>query len=261
MIQISGMDIGSFDQSVLTELEREILLAKQQSPVVYSYDSPEALIFELRMRSRIVDAARSMNASGVSFATFDDDRANERYWSRTENGGFRQNPGVLASDAINDIFANGSLYSFECATAMVIILYKAVMESIGYDTFNAHFKNLLLYDWQYDSNLRLITVNDKNEAYPGDVLYFKNPDHDPDKPEWQGENAIMLGVDQYFGHGIGIRSQEEIIAALNKIRIPGSMTSAYLTDEVEHPDFEHLRKLERPITARIGMRSYLYRCS
>jgi len=260
MIRISGMDIGSFNQSALTELEREIIRAKQQSPVVYSYDSPEALLFELHMRSRIVDAARSMNASGVSFATFDTDRANEQYWSRTPNGGFRQNPGVLASDAINDIFANGRLYSFECATAMVIILYKATMESIGYDTFNAHFRNLLLYDWQYDDNLRLITVNGKNEAYPGDVLYFRNPDHDPDRPEWQGENAIMLAPDQFFGHGVGIRTHDGMIAALNKIRRPGSTTSAYLTDEVDHPDFEHLRRLERPIAARIGMRSYLYRC-
>nr|WP_325049992.1 hypothetical protein [Cohnella faecalis] len=69
---------------------------------------------------------------------------------------------------------------------MVIILYKATLDSIGKDTFNAYFKDLFLYDWNYDNNLKLITVENKNEAYPGDVLYFENPDFDPKTPEWRG---------------------------------------------------------------------------
>ncbi|BBH22501.1 protein-glutamine gamma-glutamyltransferase [Paenibacillus baekrokdamisoli] len=259
MIRISGSDVDQIDTSTLSELERSILQKKQKSSVTYLYDSPTALLFELNMRSKIVEAAKAMNASHVSFATFHNSRANDKFWSRTDNGGFRQKAGVLTSDAINDIFKNSRLYGFECATAMVIILYKATLDSIGKDRFNTYFKDLFLYDWNYDNHLRLVRVNDKNEAYPGDVLYFENPDHNPKTPEWQGENAIMLADNLYFGHGIGIRTEEGIIASLNTNRRSGSTTSAFLSDEVEHPDFEYLRKLENPIMARIGMHTYIYR--
>ncbi|XID90187.1 protein-glutamine gamma-glutamyltransferase [Paenibacillaceae bacterium WGS1546] len=258
MIQIPGYDLNAFDASSLTELERAILRQKMQSPATYRYDSPGALLFELNMRSRIVAAARALNASGASFTTFDRSYANERYWTLDERGGFRQNPGVSPSEALNDIYVNGRLYGFECATAMVIILYKAVLDMIGRNAFHAYFNNLLLYDWHYDNDLQLQTVNDFREAYPGDVLYFRNPDHDPDKPEWQGENVIKLGNDLYFGHGIGIGSAADMIAALNRARRPGSTTSAYLTDQANYPDFGYLYRLAQPFAARIGSRSYRY---
>ncbi|MFC5704468.1 protein-glutamine gamma-glutamyltransferase [Cohnella faecalis] len=257
MIQITGFDVDKIDQSALSELERAILQKKLKSTVVYRYDSLEALLFELNMRSNIVEAAKALNSSRAGFATFQNSRANDQFWTRTDNGGFRQRTDVLASDAINDIFENSRLYAFECATAMVIILYKATLDSIGKDTFNAYFKDLFLYDWNYDNNLKLITVENKNEAYPGDVLYFENPDFDPKTPEWRGENAIMLADNLYFGHGIGIRTAEEMITALNARRKPGSTTSAFLTEQIEHPDFEYLRKLEKPFTARIGTRTYI----
>ncbi|GGH37083.1 protein-glutamine gamma-glutamyltransferase [Paenibacillus segetis] len=227
----------------LTEAEKAILQAKKQSPVVYRYDSPEALRFELKMRTKIVEAAKALNGSGVQFARFKDSRCNERYWSRTDEGGFQLKPYVLPSDGINDIFANGSLYAFECATAIVIILYKAVLDMLGPTVFNQYFRDLLLWDWNYDKDLQLVSNNGVKEAYPGDVLYFQNPDHNPKTPEWQGENVIKLADDLYFGHGIGITSSEDILSALNARRTPGSTTPAFLTDQVIHPDFEYLRKL------------------
>lgn len=256
MIQIPGFDINTFDTSALTPLEKSILRDKQRSPVVYRYDSPEALRFELNMRSRIVSQAYALDASGISFATFENSFGNPQYWTRTDNGGLRQNTGVSSSNAIRDIFANGRLYGFECATAMVVVLYKATLDSIGDNAFNANFQNLLLYDWNYDNDLRLVTVFNINEAYPGDVLYFRNPDHDPARPEWQGENVIKLADDLYYGHGIGIGSGETIIDGLNRARRPGSTISAYLTDQVEHPDFAHIRSLAQPFEARIGTRLY-----
>jgi protein-glutamine gamma-glutamyltransferase len=243
VILIAGSPSIQLNPLTTTELERKIVRAKQSSPVVYRYPSTEALEFELKTRLHIVEAAKALYASGVSFATFATSRCNERYWIRTDDGGFQLRPGVPPSVGINDIFENGELYAFECAGAIVIVLYKAILETVGEAVFNRHFQDLFLRDWQYDRDLNLVTSNNKNEAYPGDVLYFKNPDHDPSRPEWQGENVVMLDQDLYFGHGIGIESGEDIIAALNRMRRPGSTQSAYLQDLVVYPDFEALRRL------------------
>jgi protein-glutamine gamma-glutamyltransferase len=231
--------------------------------------SPEE--FELKMRNSIVESAIALNASGVSFATFKNSRCNEHLWSHSENGGFRLRSGVLPSDGIRDIFQNGRLYAIECATAMVIILYRAVIDT-NEETFNVHFKDLFLWDWNYDSDLRIISTYNIHYALPGDVLYFENPDHPPESPEWQGLNVIKLADDLYYGLGLGIGTLGKMIYSLNQIRRPWSMTSAYLSELVVHPDFEYLRnlsprgnhlveqyeQLENSIVARIGTNINVY---
>lgn len=243
MLQISGGDAGQLNPFSLTPVEREVLQGKQNSPVVYSYDSMNSLRFELRLRDRTVNAARMLQDSRADFAVFRESRCNPRYWTRTANGGFQMNPGVRPSDAINDIFRNGELYGFECATAIVIVLYKAVLDTIGEQMFNSLFNPLYLRDWNHDSDLWFITTHNKNESYPGDVMYFRNPDFDRETPEWQGENVVKMSENLYYGHGIGIESGQEIIAALNKMREPFSMESAYLDDLVVHPNFRHLQTI------------------
>ncbi|MGO4347416.1 protein-glutamine gamma-glutamyltransferase [Paenibacillus sp. MCAF9] len=272
MILVAGSPTFSINPLTLSEIERKILQEKQKSQVVYRYPSVDALEFELKTRMHTVEAAKALYASGVSFATFAGSKCNEQYWTRTENGGFQLKGGVLPSVGINDIFENGHLYGFECAGAIIIIFYKAVLDTVGDAVFNAYFKNLFLRDWQYDRDLSLITTYDKNEAYSGDALYFKNPQHDPDTPEWQGENVIMLDDDLYFGHGIGIESGQDIINALNRMRFENASISAYLQDIVVHPDYEYLRGLnvrdvwwdgasgseQLGIAARIGTGSAIY---
>lgn len=272
MIMVSNSNPEQIHNLMLSELERDILRSKDSSSVVYQYHSLDALEFELKMRASIVEAAIALNASGVTFAKFENSRCNEQFWSRTGTGGFRLRSGVLPSDGIDDIFRKGRLYAFECATAIMIIMYRAILDAINVEAFNVHFKDLYLRDWNYDTDFRLISTYNKNEAYPGDGLYFKNPDHAPETPEWQGENAILLGADLFYGLGIGIGSSDKMIFYLNKLRKPGSMTSAFLADLVIHPDFEYLRKLsprgnprvvpykhlENSIVARIGANNYVY---
>lgn len=243
MIVIPGGDISQINPRMLSELEKKMLRRKQSSPVLYQYPSLDALIFELKMRTHIVDAAKALYASGVGFATFANSRCNENYWIRTADGGFLLRPGVPPSVGIRDIFENGHYYAFECAGAIIIMLYKAVLETIGDEAFNYYFQNLFLRDWQYDKDLRLVTTYDLSEVYPGDVLYFKNPDFDPDTPEWQGENVVVLDDNLYFGHGIGMGTGQDIIAALNRGRRPGSQVSAYLENLVLTPDFEAVHRL------------------
>jgi protein-glutamine gamma-glutamyltransferase len=242
MIVIAGMD-SPMDTSAWTQMEREIYAQKKNSFVTYAYDSVEELQFELKLRSKIVGAARALLASKAAFAPFRRSRCNWKYWIRTEKGGFQLRPNALPSAAIKDIYVSGGLYAFECATAMVIVLYKAILDTIGEERFNVLFDNLLLFDWNYDSDLHLITVNSREESFPGDILYFQNPDVSMDTPEWQGENAIKLGNNLYYGHGIGNKSEVQMIAALNHHRKPNSTRSAYLKDQTTYPDYKHLANL------------------
>lgn len=257
MIVIPGMNAQQINSLQLSPFERDILRKKERSRVVYHYPSAEALRFELEARTRLVETARALQASGVRFATFKESRCNESFWSRTPSGGFRLKYGVLPSDGINDIYRSGYLYAFECAAAIVIVLYKSVLDLIGPSRFNIYFADLLIYNWQYDSDLQLVTSYGADEAYPGDILYFQNPDFNPETPEWRGENTILAGYNLFYGHGLGFRPAEGIIAALNSKRRPGSMVSAFLTEQVVRPDFEHLRRLPVRVIARVGKKRFV----
>ncbi|WP_019121456.1 protein-glutamine gamma-glutamyltransferase [Brevibacillus massiliensis] len=249
----------------LNKLQTRILDRMAASQTAFSYDSLHQLQFELTLRNNIVDSAVALNDSGAAFTSFAKSRCNPVYWRRTEYGGFQLRDGARPSDAIRDIFTNGFKYAFECSTAMVILLYRAVLSSIGAESFNRLFPDILLYDWQYGNSLRLtVLTTAETEVLPGDILYFDNPDYDPETPEWRGENAVFFGNDTYFGHGIGITSAEEIIRSLNHQRKPGATRSAYLLDEVIRPDFVflsrysssptfHPRPIRQTVHERIGV--------
>jgi protein-glutamine gamma-glutamyltransferase len=257
------------DITTLPLLEKEIFLLKDKSTLHYIYDSTEELKFELKLRSKIIAAARSLNSSKVGFATFKTSRCNEKYWSLTAHGGFQLKKEILPSHAIQDIFTNGHEYAFECATAIVIILYKGVLDCIPENRFNVLFADLLLWVWNFDSDLRLITINSNKESYSGDILYFKNPDYSRQTPQWQGENVVKLREDLYYGHGIGIKNANEMINKLNSYRKPDSQQSAFLFEQATFPSFKYLFHVTSKgdprksysgihlITAKIGLSTYL----
>ncbi|HEX6923557.1 MAG TPA: protein-glutamine gamma-glutamyltransferase [Bacillales bacterium] len=242
MIEISGTNvgIGAIDEKwLMNPVTREIVDTMRRSRSIYRFASANQLSFRLEMGLNTVEAARALAHSGVSFATFYDSRCNERFWNLTPNGGFRLKAGVRPAAALNDIFRNGRMYAFECATAMVIVMYKAVLESIGEASFNRLFSNLYLWDWEFDDDLGL-SWEVPNDYFPGDVRYFDNPDVNPLHMEWQGENVIDMGNGLFFGHGVGIRPAEAFITGLNRRRKPGADQSAYLMDEAGRPAFWHL---------------------
>ncbi|WP_438447335.1 protein-glutamine gamma-glutamyltransferase [Gorillibacterium sp. sgz5001074] len=219
------------------EKEVELFRTMRDGSITYAYRSAGELLFELQTRVRLTEAAKALNESGVQFAVYRDSRCNEKLWRRTEQGGFLLLPGTEPAQGIRNIFEEGSLYAFECATAMVIVLYKGMLDVLGDALFNLWFGGILLYDWHYDKDLRLVDSKRPEEALPGDVQYFKNPDVAEDFPEWQGENVLRLEPDLFYGHGLGIKPAERIIESLNRKRKPGSQVSAYLTDVVVHPDY------------------------
>lgn len=244
MIKILNDTIDStyeFNQFTPNALEKEILNALIQSDELYEFDTPNQLKFQLNLRNNLVNAARDLDKSKFSFKVFRKSKCNEEYWHRTAEGGFMLQNNVKPSDAIKDIYINSSQYGTECATAMVIILYKALVDIFPEELFNKLFSEIYLMNWQQlDPDIGLRSYKDISDSIPGDLKYFKNPDVDPLTPEWQGENVIVLGKDYYYGHGIGNASSKTIIEKLNERRISDSMVSAYLTDSTKRMDFNYL---------------------
>jgi protein-glutamine gamma-glutamyltransferase len=227
----------------LNDIGLKLLRLMSESERIYEYEYVEQLHFEVILRTNIVKASYDLNRADPEFSTFAKSHCNPRYWQLTSDGGFLIKAGVLPSTGIRDIFRHGGLYGFECATAMVIVLYKAMLDTIPENTFNRLFSRLLLWDGNYDEDLKIESV-DEFDPLPGDILYIKNPDVDPKEIEWQGENVVDLGNGTYYGHGIGITSIRRIIYMLNKHRRRNAEESAYLTDYVLRPDFKRMASLD-----------------
>jgi len=244
MIRINGKIISPnsiIEKYPANIVERKIINILSKSSKVYIYSSLEQLHFELKLRSNIVDASIRLNRSGLTFKVFRKSYCNTDFWERTNEGGFLLKREVSPSDAINDIFINGRKYGTECATALVIVFYKAVLDIFPKELFNKLFSSIQLMNWSYlDRNLDIGYYENEADYLPGDCRYFKNPDVNPLTPEWQGENTIDLGNGKYYGHGIGITTGEQIIRALNKNRKAGAKKSAYILDSATRPGFNHL---------------------
>jgi len=247
MLTISGniVDVDTLIPSINNdEIKLKIINIMNKSSYTYRFSSPQELYFILDMRKNIINASKMLYRSRIRFRTFKESECNGYYWRRTPEGGFLLKGSVQPARAINDIYNNGRLYATECATAIVIVYYKAVLDTFGSELFNRLFTDIYLMDWQnLSGKLRVSTDRKPPDTFPADCRYFKNPDVDPLTPEWQGENAIDLGNNYYYGHGVGIITADNIIYILNNHRKPGSNVSAYLLDSSTNPDYRSLFKL------------------
>ncbi|WP_066299225.1 protein-glutamine gamma-glutamyltransferase [Bacillus sp. FJAT-29937] len=242
MIQISGVPFQQNDNWQLGNIEKTIIQQMQNAPDFYTYNFADELLFELKVRKNIIQSANEMNKGQAKFTIFEYARCNPMYWQLTREGGFLLRPDVQPADAIQDIFQNSSLYAFECATAIPIIYYHAILHSIGRYFFNSLFQNLYIYSWHTDTDLGINTFY-ANHFLPGDVVYVNNPDFNRRTPQFRGVNAVLLHDGRLFGHGFNIRSLEEMIPILNENREPGSYQSAYLTKLVTRPSFKYLLRV------------------
>lgn len=244
MIRISGSIIEPntiLEQYPSDSIERKTAAILSSSSKVYDYVSLQQLNFELSLRKNIIKASLDLNNSNFSFRTFRNSFCNTEFWNRSNEGGFLLKNRVSAYNAVRDIYFNSSLYGTECSTAIVILYYKALLETIPQDLFNRLFPKIYLMDWQHlDRKLGINQDSNPADYLPGDCRYFKNPDVDPMTPEWQGENVIDLGNGTFYGHGIGISTAAQIIETLNRLRISGSQISAYLSDSVTNPGYRLL---------------------
>ncbi|SHJ89578.1 protein-glutamine gamma-glutamyltransferase [Paramaledivibacter caminithermalis] len=237
-------------------IEVKIIEILSSSDNIYIYKSLDELKFELNLRINIISASRELNDSNFSFRTFRKSICNPQYWTRTGEGGFLIKDKVTPSDGIKDIFTNSSMYGTECATAIVIVYYKALLNIYPQELFNELFADLHLMNWHYLDKDLDIGYYENVDFLPGDCRYFKNPDVDPLTPEWQGENTIDLGDGTYYGHGLGIGTADEIIKALNENRKEGSKQSAYLMDSATRPNFKYLSIKYYDFIAKLERENY-----
>ncbi|MBO9130321.1 protein-glutamine gamma-glutamyltransferase [Bacillus sp. 165] len=243
------------DSDTYFHTKEQILSTMTSNQEVYTYQSIDQLAFDLNVRAALVLACIDLYNSGIQFRTFKYSFCNEKYWQLTKHGGFQLKPGKKAAQAILDIFKNGAKYGTECATAMIVLLYRALLDVYSEETFNLLFSNLLLYTWDYDKDLKLITKTE-GQIIPGDLSYFKNPQVNPDTMEWQGENVVYTGDDLYYGHGVGIKTEKQIIENLNLRRIPFAFLSAYLTNIITRIDYRLMNQYTSPskIKTKIAIR-------
>lgn len=232
----------------LSPTETKIFKRIAQVSESFHYRSLTSFHFEVKLRALIIHAAKDLNFSGVGYAIFEHSYCNPAYWNLQANGGFQLKSDVKPADAIRDIYVQGNLYAFECATAMVIVFYKAVLDAVDEAHFNRLFNDILLWDWHYDKDLQLVT-REVDQFVHGDVLYFKNPDVNPATMEWQGENVVFLENDLYYGHGFGIFNAQTFINTLNTHRKPGATRSAYLLPQATRLGFDYLAQFEAPLRA------------
>ncbi|ASN06260.1 hypothetical protein [Virgibacillus necropolis] len=247
MINVSGRTLQwdeLIDEVSVSSKGIKILEELNKSSKVYRFLSFKELENTILIREHIMEAAKKLNKSNVTFAVFEETRADDRYWAVTEQGGIRLKEGVKPSVAISDIYKNGSEYAFECATAMIIVYYYAALQYLGAESFNNYFTRLYLYSWEADSDLGLKIVT-TTDPIPGDVVYFDNPDNL--EPQWQGENAVYLGDNLYYGHGIGILNEKEMIEQLNTLGRSNEV-DAYMLDKIVRPSFDHWIGLKQGYT-------------
>lgn len=249
MITIAGKPLSAEEAARLSTgpIEKTVVNIMMSSSSTYRYDSADQLKFELQFRREIVAMSRAQNNSGLDFAIFRKSRCNPDYWLRTPDGGFRMKSGVRASDAIRDIFKNGSEYATECATALLIVYYGALLNIYPEDLYNRTFRSIYLMNWhRIDPLLQSVgSMYRSNDYFPGDRRYFANPDVNPLTPEWQGENTFDLSGGLFYGHGIGITTADKIIYELNQNRAPNADDSARLLDSAGRPDFDNLYDIYR----------------
>lgn len=225
----------------INSIESRILNKLFLSKKVYIYSSLNELKFQLNLQINISNTAKDLYNSNLFFKVFRKSKCNHTYWEHTSEGGFQLKKEAKPSEAIKDIFINGSKYGTECATAIVIIYYKALLNVFKEKLFNEMFPKIYLFNWHYiDSNLYIEDLRSEQDTMVGDCKYFKNPDVNPLTPEWQGENTIYLGYGNYYGHGLGIKSENKIIKGLNAHRKIGAKKSSFLLSSVTRLNYKRL---------------------
>jgi hypothetical protein len=196
---------------------------------------------EIAFRARVVTAAKDLASSGASFAgSAEGDRVNQKLWTMGFGGRMQVRKFLEGGEigkpsaALRDVFTNGHQYGFECATAMMVIYHKAILDHVGDAAFDAMFtepRNLAFFRWSIEDDDFLDVkklVHKPMPLMPGSHYYYTNPDASPENSAFSGENVLYLGDGQFYAHGIVgssgtyLVSEQDITDTLSALRRSGS---------------------------------------
>lgn len=164
--------------------------------------------------------------------------------------------GVKPSAALDDMVKNPNNYKFECATAIVIVHYRAMQKLLGNEKFDSVFQNMIIGPWESDEKFNAIFTSqemDHTIQETGIYGYYQNHDVSQEglKAGWQGENVIFINYDEYkkdwlcYGHPFGIEYASKIKEKLDSHRNIGSeVKSDQVPVTIEHQwrDIAKIRK-------------------
>ena len=227
----------------------EIVSGSTKTSKVLGVRRTEDLVF----RQRVVDAAVALADSGANFSgSWKADKVNKALWTLGYGGRMQVRKflpdGKIGkpSEALNDIFENGGAYGFECATAMMVIYHKAILDHLGPEKFDALFsdpKMLAFFRWDIeDSDFTAVKSILETPGIgarppvPGTHYYFANPDASDENSAFRGENVIYLGEGKYYAHGVVgatgkyVVTEKELLASLSALRKPGAQTVPHRID-------------------------------
>jgi protein-glutamine gamma-glutamyltransferase len=220
---------------------------------------------DLVFRQNVVEAAYALAESGAAFSAGQaTDKVNKKLWTLGYGGRMQVRKFLpegkfgKPSEALNDIFENGKQYGFECATAMMVIYHKAILDHVGADAFDQMFtepRNLTFFRWSIEdddyTDIKRLTMK-PSPLHPGSHYYFKNPDASAENSAFGGENVIYLGEGKFYAHGIHgadgtyIVTENEITHTLSSLRRRGATEKPYRVDMEMHMDGLALSKLAVP---------------
>ena len=199
---------------------------------------------EIAFRAHVVNAAKALAAGGAAFAgASDGDKVNKDLWTMGFGGRIQVRKfmpdGSIGkpAEALRDMFSNGRAYGFECATAMMVIYHKAILDHVGDEAFNKMFsepRQLAFFRWSIEDTDVLDVkklVHKPMPLQPGTHYYYSNPDASPENSAFGGENVLYLGQGEFYAHGIVgssgsyIVSEKDIVDTLSSLRRTGATTA------------------------------------
>lgn len=203
----------------------------------------QALCERVRIGAAMTSACEDMGRARHAFALLDDQSFSRTHWQQEGGGTFHVRDGVRPSQALRDVFAHPDAYRFECATALVLVHYKAMLELVGDDDFDRMCPRLRVGPWETDEAFVRHTRSEGDSAVEaseerrrhfraGDYGYIKNWDVSEKgaRAGWQGENVIALGDGRFYGHPFGVTTEDSIVQHLNTHRVEGAARPAGLLD-------------------------------
>lgn len=250
---------------------REAIHGMGRSDEVFAFDGVVELERMLVMRQQSIE-----NLDNPASCAYPDEehkpRLNPSHWKEGKGRyEWRVRSGVKPSTAIRGIWdGEDGEWRLECYTMTVASEYKAQLDAIGAERFDAkHAKGLVLSTDPSLSGTKVLEdagvieiakVASEDDLLPGDWVYFKNhPDYLKKHPDgmWQGENTLCVGLVggamHYRGFGIDDMSsaalKRELADAFNEEADDG-VGAKYRDKQIQPKDvpgpvLDHVRRPAR----------------